>query len=614
MHALPLLEQSMPLSDRYCCCVARSESSGRSLHILHIRMAFVIVIALATGLATMVFAAPLPQRAAPAAQPSVKSSDEATAADPRGSTKAMETQRVDKGRRVAPLGEGEDAPWDRFIVDLPIEAATLLDPAARQGRVIIFLRSLESRATGDPADGPFFSDPEPVGSVEVAALAPGMSVEVGATGVWWPDSAGRLLDGEYLVQAVFASEINGPGHNSVGNILSKPITVEFHRGEVDEVTLSLSQRIAASPPSDERNITEVSFESALLSKASGKRVNHEASVVFPREYGNLNAKRRVWPTVYVVPAAGTRHSRAREIAGQLAEGALANVMSQAVYVILEDESQLGPHGFMDSAANGPRATALVSEFVPHLEERFRLVRDKSARVVQGHSSGGWAAIHLALEFPGVFSAAFASAPEPLDFASLSTANIYADENLFESAKGEVRPAYREILGPAHDLVPMLIWEEIGIDRAISPEGKSAGRWDAWAAMLSSIDPRTNDPRRLCDPVTGAIDPVTVEEWAKHDIARQALADPAGFGRRLATSVGILVGARDSFYVDRAALHLKDALDGCARSLASVGEAFPDGPGYIEVVPGATHDGILPLATLRFGRDIRNHFRAGKHHE
>ena len=552
------------------------------------------------------------QRSAPLPQPSVREASGSELARPRSVPFA--TQRTDKGRRVRPLADGESPPVDRFRVEFPLEAATLLDPSARSGRVVLFLKARDSQGVGDPADGPFFNDLQPVASTGVDSLAPGMTVEFGPDAIWWPEGAARLLEGEYEVQAVFDSDVTGPGHLAAGNLFSAPIVVDFNRASGDEVTVILSQKIEPLTPSDGRSITDVSTESALLSAAAGKRVHHEASVVFPRDYGNLNARRRHWPTIYEIAAPGRRAARAREIAGSLTDGVLGGLTPQAVYVILDGESPLGPHSFVDSAANGPRGTALVAELIPYLEDRFRLVREAGARVVAGHGSGGWAAIWLALEHPRVFSAAFASAPDPVDFSAFATSNLYKDENLFVGADGSMRPAFRQVIGPTHDLVPMLVADEVGVDHAISPSGKSAGRFDAWAASYSPIDPATNAPRRLCDPMTGAIDPVAVEAWSAYDIVRRIRRDPATLGLAFATRIHILMGARDSFYYDLAALSLRDTLDACAREVASVGESLPDGPGYVEIVSGATHDSILPLARLRFAREIREHFRAGRFHE
>jgi len=42
----------------------------------------------------------------------------------------------------------------------------------------------------------------------------------------------------------------------------------------------------------------------------------------------------------------------------------------------------------------PRGEALVKEFIPYLESQFHLIAKPEARIVTGHSSGGWSSLWL----------------------------------------------------------------------------------------------------------------------------------------------------------------------------------------------------------------------------
>ena len=88
---------------------------------------------------------------------------------------------------------------------------------------------------------------------------------------------------------------------------------------------------------------------------------------------------------------GGRHDGAIAYADMQATPGVGDIAPVAVWIVLDPESPLGHHGFLDSPSNGKRATALVEELIPHLEERFRLVTRPEGRLVTGHSSGGWAA-------------------------------------------------------------------------------------------------------------------------------------------------------------------------------------------------------------------------------
>lgn len=552
------------------------------------------------------------QRVAPLPQPTravAEHSPPARAPD----APTPERTRIDKARRVQPLQPGVTLPADSITVVLPRAQGELLDPKTRSGRLIVFFRALDSRASGDPSMGPFFEDPQPIGSIEVDAVVPGEPIALGASSVWWPGGP-ELFEGAYEVQAVLDINANERGHLAVGNLTSKPVTISFNREASDLVALELSQKLATATLSELKNVTWIDLPSPLLSAAADRPVTHRAAVIFPAQYHDIRAKRRIWPTVYVVPGFGGRFTDAIEIAAQAGKSELAGILPQAVYVILDPESAFGHHGFVDSPSNGPRATALVGELIPYLEERFRLIRDPSARVITGHSSGGWTSVWLTINHPATFGAAFASSPDPLDFSAFQMGNLYRDGNLYKGDDGSERPSFRQDIGPKHDLVSMLVRDEVGMEYALAPGGTSGQQWDAWAAMFSPLADNGREPRRLCDAHSGAIDPVTVESWSRFDIARRIRNDWKGIGKIFVERVRVIVGERDSFYLERAAIRLRDAIDEHVLQQSVAGAAFANGTGYIEIVPGATHDSVYQPAQLRFNREIRAFFHAGGHHD
>jgi len=556
-------------------------------------------------------APPKPTPAAPAA-PSAAPQPVKQPAQPR-----PQPARIDKARRVASPEPGADLPRDIIRVVLPESRSDLLgaaeapsqdanDPLAaslpreaglpRAGRMILFLKAVDSEARGAPADAPFFEDPQPLGSIAVAELRPGSELEFDGQAIWWPGPP-DWLDGLYDLQVVFDRSDTERGHRAPDNLISDPVRIAFDSSREDATTVTLNRRIEQVPPENRRNITWYQRKSPLLSEAAGRDIMHKAAVVVPRDYDNIHAERRFWPTVYVVPGFGGRWTDALRIAELLARSDTRDILPQAVHVVLDPESAWGHHGFVDSAANGPRGTALVTELIPALEERFRLVREPAARVVTGHSSGGWTALWLLTQYPDTFGMALSSAPDPVDFSAFQTIDLYRDANLFTDASGDDHPAMRIPLGPGHDLVPMTVREEIAMERAISPRGASGEQWDAWAAMWSPMDDRTGAPRRIANPVTGQIDPVTAEAWSAFDITRLARNDDR-IADTIATRAQVLCGDRDSFYLDRAATRLRDLLFGRDRG---------DSMGLIEILPDLDHGTMGTLAAARFHRQIREHF-------
>jgi enterochelin esterase family protein len=82
-------------------------------------------------------------------------------------------------------------------------------------------------------------------------------------------------------------------------------------------------------------------------------------------------------------------------------------MPAALLVIVDGFTRLGGSQYVDSVHNGDYATYTVRDVVGHVDRNYRTVADEGGRAVLGKSSGGFGAMHLVLERPGIF-AAFAS--------------------------------------------------------------------------------------------------------------------------------------------------------------------------------------------------------------
>jgi hypothetical protein len=82
-------------------------------------------------------------------------------------------------------------------------------------------------------------------------------------------------------------------------------------------------------------------------------------------------------------------------------------MPPALLAIVDGFTRLGGSQYVDSVHNGNYATYTVRDVVGHLDRTYRTVAREEGRAVLGKSSGGFGALHLVMEHPGVF-AAFAS--------------------------------------------------------------------------------------------------------------------------------------------------------------------------------------------------------------
>jgi hypothetical protein len=525
-----------------------------------------------------------------------------------------------------------EVPKDRYLITVAPAAA---DPessgqpdapraptsARPGGRLILFFTPDTPRWAGvEPADAPFFEKPQPIHSIAVGAAeardGSRISFDAGAAA-----SFGLPLDemeGLWRVQAVLDIDFTARGHLGPGNLVSEVQSIDLSSTRADDIEIALTRVVPAEPPqADEESATDapnpnlvwISRKSELLSRHFGRPIAMRAGVVLPYGYHDLDFARRVWPTIYVIPGFGGTHRDAARAAGALSSRQAQAAVPQAVWVYLDAETAWGHHGFCDSETNGPVGRALVEEFVPFLEERFRLVPRTEARLATGHSSGGWTALHLATTYPETFGACFASAPDPVDFSAFQRTNLYREPNLFVARDGTETPSHRVPLAPTEDRVTMTVRDEIAAEHAIDPEGRSGEQWAAWDAMWSPLDPQRNAPRRLCDPATGEIDLIAADRWSRHDLARRFEKEPDKYGPILAERVRLVCGTRDSFYLNEAVARLKAKLDAWRAAKVAKGEKPPTGPGFIELLEGLTHDGAAEVAQIRFHKAMREHLFA-----
>ncbi len=72
-------------------------------------------------------------------------------------------------------------------------------------------------------------------------------------------------------------------------------------------------------------------------------------------------------------------------------------------------TRYGGSQYLNSTATGRYADHVIQEVLPVLEEKYTLRSDAGGRAVAGRSSGGFGALRLAADFPGVFAHAASSA-------------------------------------------------------------------------------------------------------------------------------------------------------------------------------------------------------------
>jgi hypothetical protein len=481
---------------------------------------------------------------------------------------------------------------------------TLEEDRTAQARLLVLLCERAGRMRHeDPLSAPFFQRPQPILSIPITAK------EIGDSNVFLlgadqpltamvPDRLDRL-NGRFLARAVLDLG-QSRAHATAGNPISPLTEIVFRSGAAQTFDLSINSAIPEDPLPERDNLKWIEIESPLLTKSLKRPMFHRAGIAFPPAYFDIDADRRFWPVIYVIPGFGGNHRDASRFAQMLDDPAMRSVLPQAIWIVLDPEDRLGHHGFVDSDNFGPRSTALVEEFIPWLEHRFRLVSSPKARFLTGHSSGGWSSLWLQLQHPETFGGCFSSAPDPVDFSAFGTVDLTADGGMFSDAEGGLHPSYRAPLTDEQDHVMMTIEEEIAMERSLAPDFTSGEQWCAWNAMFSGRDSITGLPLAAFDLETGVIDRAVIDrDWSRYDISRLIREDPNRYGPILRDRVRLLCGDADSYYLNRAVERLIKI-----SATARAGLENPEGPGFIELVPGATHGSIVAIAIPRFHPELR----------
>ena len=469
----------------------------------------------------------------------------------------------------------------RFVVQAPDQTTSIPQAYTYTGRVYVFLGDPDGRA---PRQGPDWFQPQPFFSIDVQDWNPRTALVLDEKAMGFPNPLSSLPEQDWAVQAV----LRGPGTSRAGSgpgtLFGTPIT---HRigSQSGDIRLSVDLVEPTRTPPEVDGIEWVQLQSPLLSEALGRPVVHRAAIMPPSNY-DPDAE-QTWPTVYVIggfPGSLDGAPMTKWMWGQTALG------NEAFIVHLDAECINGHHAFVDSAGNGPRGTALVQEFIPHLEATWNMRTDPAGRLLTGHSSGGWSSLWLQINWPTFFGGTWSTAPDPVDFRAFQTVDIYSDAaNAFVDEQGERRP-----VGRARGRV--LIWYDdfVGMEHVLGDGGQI--RSFDWT--FSPVDEHGR-AQRLIDSRTGVIDPKVAEAWKQFDINLVLQDRWSEIGPSLAGKIHIIGGREDTFY-------LEAALDLLQRTMEDLGS-----DAEITVVPGADHSNFMNLRRRReIAREMLEQSSAG----
>lgn len=453
------------------------------------------------------------------------------------------------------------------------------------GRLYVMLSAAR---TGEPRSGPNWFRPEPFFAIDVKDWRPGVPAVVSSAAVGYPVRLDKLKKGTYAIQAVMDLDRGGRHFGTApGNAYSKPLRLELDPAATGAVRLTIDQVARETPFKETECVKLVDIESKLLTAFHGRPTRMRAGVVLPKSFKEKPDKR--YPVVYEIPGFSGDH---RFAIRRAAMGATDVAGVEFLHVVLDPECRLGHHVFADSANNGPRGKALVEELIPAIEKKFRALGKPAARLLTGHSSGGWSSLWLQVTYPDFFGGVWSTAPDPVDFRDFQKIDLYKPgANVFTDEANKARPIAR--MGGR----PVLFF------KGFSDMEEVFGRGGQLASFEAVFSPRGKDgkPLKLWDRKTGCVDAVVARAWETYDIRLVLERNWKTLGPRLKGKLHVYTGAEDTFYLDGATRLLKEAL-------ARLGS-----DAVVELFPGKHHGNLLDKQLReRIAREMADRFGVPPH--
>ena len=429
------------------------------------------------------------------------------------------------------------------------------------GRLLIFLQPGSSAQSIDVDE--LHPMATYVAAKEISDLRPGTAVEVDMDHVVFPAPLSSLQPGNYQAQAVLdVHHTYNHGGRQPDDLISAVVPLpNWTPGQGSEPAFELNGFAPERPgrPSPlganelavaEQSTEQEDFVSPALTKFWGRETHLRAWVVLPPGYGEDTSQR--YPTVYWTHGFSGTFKYAKATGLTIYNRMASGKMPAMIWIMLDQSLPTGTHEYADSVNNGPWGTALTAEFIPYLEKKYRMDARPNGRLLQGHSSGGWATLQLQINFPRFFGGTWSTSPDPSDFHDFTGIDLYAPHaNLYHRPDGTQYPLVRD-----HEHVLASIEQFAKLESVLGSYGGQLASFE-WVFSPRGAD---GHPLEMFDRKTGDIDPAVIAYWRDHyDLAHIVATDWASRGPYLKDKIHLMVGTADTFYLDGAAHKLEAVL-------------------------------------------------------
>jgi len=481
----------------------------------------------------------------------------------------------------------------RFGVSFPSARST----QPLDGRVLLFVSEDGKTEPRFQSDQYRANSTRPIFGVDVDRLRPDQIVTIDDTIVGWPvRSLKDLPAGDYFVQALinrYETFVRGDGHTvkmpmdqgegqhwerKPGNFYSKPTKVHLDPARGGEIRISMDEEIPPiAKPKDTAQVKYLTVPNARLSKFWGRPMSLGAIVLLPFgwdthpnvrypllvHHGHFPATMEGdgWRTTPPDPAARGAQRDSQAAGYQFYRDWNGPNFPRMIHVLIQHPTPYFDDSYaVNSANNGPYGDAITKDLIPYIEEKFRGIGQGWARMMTGGSTGGWEAFGVQVFYPDDYNGAWALCPDPVDFRSYRSVNIYDEKNAYyyyedNPFKRTPKPGYRDYRGHLYSTFE----ERNLVELVLGTHGRSAGQHDAWASVFGPVgDDGYYKP--LYDKTTGAIDPAVALYWRDHyDLRFIMERDWKTLGPKLRGKIHITSGTMDNGYLNNAVYQMEEFL-------------------------------------------------------
>lgn len=398
------------------------------------------------------------------------------------------------------------------------------------GNVVAYL-SKENKVPKNAAVG---LDIFPCFSVYVKNINPGEDITFDDNAISYPCPLSDIERGDYYLQIVWDRNLGGRTiANSAGNLYSSTQRIHITKNTKTIFKIVADKTIPSTAFKETEFVKELKAPSALLSTFHNKTMTVDAAIILPKEYYKEPEKK--FPVLFVVSGYGGDYHR---YSGN-SNPATALDTIPVIRVFLDGSCSLGHCVYANSDNNGPWGDALTTEFIPLLEKEYRC---NGARLLTGHSSGGWTVLWLQTQYPKVFDGCWSSSPDPVDFRNFQKINLYEDKNMFYDKDSSLR-----LVATVAGVIPWATQKTIYQMENVVYRGEQMHSFNA----VFSKKGINGLPQSICNSSTGVIDTSVVSHWKKYDISLYLRNNWEQIKSDLDGKVRVSVGTGDNFLLNHA---------------------------------------------------------------